>query len=80
MNFSQAVYAIGEDKRLVQLVLILSNPSTTDITIRVFSDDGSATGETLIICIMITVYWVSWYFMPHANQHLHSKISNFTSE
>ena len=56
MNFGQSVYTIGEDKRLVQLALILSNPSTTDITIRVLSDDGSATGETLIICIMITVY------------------------
>ena len=45
MNFDQSMYSTDEDKGSVQLVLILSSPSTTDITVRVFSDDGSATGK-----------------------------------
>ena len=49
VNFSQSTYGIDEDKGPLQLMLILSNPSTTNITIRVFSNDGSATGEKCII-------------------------------
>ena len=45
MNFDQSVYGIDEDKGLVQLTLILNSPSTTNITVRIFSDDGSATGK-----------------------------------
>ena len=45
VNFDQSTYSTDEDKGSVQLVLILSNPSATDITVRVFSDDGSATGK-----------------------------------
>ena len=48
MNFDQSTYAINEDKGSVQLLLGLSNPSTTDITVRVFSSDGSATGKDFI--------------------------------
>ena len=47
VNFDQSTYAINEDKGSVQLLLELSNPSTTDITVRVFSRDGSATGKDL---------------------------------
>ena len=47
VNFDQSTYSIDEDKGSVQLLLELSNPSTTDITIRVFSSDGSATGKDL---------------------------------
>ena len=51
VNFDQSTYGIDEDKGPVQLMLILSNPSTADITIRVFSNDGLATGEDFILFI-----------------------------
>ncbi|XP_065900323.1 adhesion G-protein coupled receptor V1-like [Dysidea avara] len=43
-NFNQSTYNVDEDDGPAQLVLVLSNPSSTDITISVFSTDGSATG------------------------------------
>ena len=45
VSFSQSMYNISEDAGPAQPVLILSNPSSTDITVVVFSTDGSATGE-----------------------------------
>ena len=44
-NFNQSTYNVGEDDGPAQPVLVLSNPSSTDITISVFSTDGSATGK-----------------------------------
>ncbi|XP_065899383.1 adhesion G-protein coupled receptor V1-like [Dysidea avara] len=44
INFNQSTYNIDEDDGPAQPVLVLSNPSSTDITISVFSTDGSATG------------------------------------
>ena len=45
VNFSQPVYHIVEDEGLLEVVVILSNPSAIDITITVFSNHGSATGK-----------------------------------
>ncbi|XP_065895682.1 sodium/calcium exchanger 1-like [Dysidea avara] len=45
ITFNQSTYTINEDDGLVTIVLILSNPSTTDITVQVLTTDGSATGE-----------------------------------
>ena len=45
VNFDQTVYNVDEDDGSAQPVLVLSNPSSTDITVVVFSTDGSATGE-----------------------------------
>ena len=45
MNFSQALYNIDEHEGQVQVMLILSNPSTADVVVTVFSDDGSAIGK-----------------------------------
>ena len=56
VNFDQSTYGIDEDKGSVQLLLELSNPSTTDITIRVFSSDGSATGK-FCCCNYSCIYW-----------------------
>ena len=55
VNFDQSVYSTDEDKGLVQLVLILSSPSITDITVRIFSVDGSATGKDLYY-VLIQLY------------------------
>ena len=43
--FNQSTYNVDEDDGPAQPVLVLSNPSSTDITISVFSTDGSATGK-----------------------------------
>ena len=48
MNFSQQLYNIDEYDGQVQVMLILSNLSTADVTITVFSNDGSATGKSVI--------------------------------
>ena len=42
--FNQSAYSVDESDVLYPL-LALSNPSLTDITVQVFSTDGSATGE-----------------------------------
>ena len=49
VTFTQSTYNVDEDDGPVQPVLILSNPSSTDITISVFSTDGSATGKDTLL-------------------------------
>ena len=49
--FTQTVYYVNEDAGPVQPILVLSNPSSTDITVEVFNTDGSATGEYCSILI-----------------------------
>ena len=44
VSFSLSAYTIDEDAGSVQPVLVLSNPSSTNITVQVLSTDGSATG------------------------------------
>ena len=45
VRFEQSTYSVDEDDGPAQPVLVLSNPSSTDITVEVFNTDGSATGE-----------------------------------
>ena len=45
VNFNQSTYSVNENDRILQPVLILSNPSSTDITVQVRSTDKTATGE-----------------------------------
>ena len=47
INFIQSTYNVDEYDGPAQPVLVLSNPSSTNITSSVFSTDGSATGEIL---------------------------------
>jgi len=49
VNFSNSNYVVGENDGRVQPMLILSNPSSTDITIRVDTADREAIGETMIL-------------------------------
>ena len=49
--FSETMYSVNEDGGPAEIRLALSNPSSTDITIQVFSTDGSATGEYCSILI-----------------------------
>jgi len=43
--FSQSTFIINENAGPAQPVLVLSNPSSTDITVQVLNIDGSASGE-----------------------------------
>jgi len=47
VNFSQSNYNANENDELVQLMLVLSNPSSSDIIVYVDTIDREATGETL---------------------------------
>ena len=47
--FRNSMYSVNEDDKLIQPVLILSDPLSTNITVEVFSTDGSATGECQIV-------------------------------
>jgi len=49
INFQHPAYDVHEYSESVEPVLILSNPSSTDITISVFATDGTATGEYYFI-------------------------------
>ena len=44
ISFDQSAYSIAEDGGPVQPVLVLSNPSSVDITIRVIDTATTATG------------------------------------
>ena len=43
--FKHPLYSVDEGDMIVNPVLVLSNPSVTDITVQLFSTDGSATGK-----------------------------------
>ena len=45
VKFSQSTYSVNEDDGLVQPVLVLSNPSSTDITVQVRDNSNTTTGE-----------------------------------
>ena len=45
VSFNQSTYNVDENAGPAQPVLVLSNPSSTDITVQVFSANGTATGE-----------------------------------
>ena len=45
LRFNQTTYRINENDGSIQLVLVLSNPSLTDITIQVIDSEVSATSH-----------------------------------
>ena len=51
VSFEQSMYSVNENAESAQPVLVLSNPSSTDITVQVTNTDGSATGEYCSILI-----------------------------
>ena len=55
MTFEQLAYNVNEDAGPAQPILVLSNSSSTDITVQVTTTDGSATGEYSSILIIIMV-------------------------
>ena len=53
VSFEQLTYTADEDDEKIELVLVLSNPSSSVITVQVLSTDGSATGKQLTISCTI---------------------------
>jgi len=53
VNFSQSTYSVGEDNGSVQPVLVLSNPSMTDITVEIEYINGATTGMLFLILQVI---------------------------
>ena len=45
VSFNQSTYSVDEDDGPAQPVLVLSDPSSTDITVQVESNDITATGK-----------------------------------
>jgi len=45
VSFSQSTYSVDEDDGPAQPVLVLSNPSSTDITVQVRDTENTATSE-----------------------------------
>ena len=45
VRFDQSTYSISEGDGPLQPVLILSNPSSTDITLQIRTNDNTTTGE-----------------------------------
>ena len=45
MSFKELTYFVDEDDGAAELVLLLSDSLSTDVTIQVVTTDGSATGE-----------------------------------
>lgn len=43
--FSELAFNVHEENGLAQLILILTNPSSVDIHVRVLNTDGTATGK-----------------------------------
>ena len=56
MRFSQSAYSVNEGAGAAQPVLVLSNPSSTDITAVVYSTNGTAFGKyTKSECLIYTL-------------------------
>ena len=53
VSFEEQVYDANENNETVEPVLVLSNSSSSVITVQVFSTDGSATGKQLTISCTI---------------------------
>ena len=55
VSFEQQNYNVNETDGKVEPVLVLSKPSVADITVEVFSTDGSAAGKLLTILNLYTM-------------------------
>ena len=53
VSFENLTYTADEDDEKIEPVLVLSNPSSSVITVQVFSTDESATGKQLTISCTI---------------------------
>jgi len=65
VSFSKSNYGVNENDGVVELILVLSNPLSSDVTIRITTFDREATGKGLMHIIF-------------SSTHTHSTPKNFT--
>ena len=51
ISFNQSVYDADEENKLIQIVLILTNPLPNNTVVQVISNNINATGKLISICI-----------------------------
>ena len=64
ISFNELIYFVNESNETVELLVILSNPSATDITVQIMSSDVTAISKYahnhnllhMNICIYIYIY------------------------
>ena len=61
VNFNQSAYSVYENDGYVQPVLVLSKPYSSDFTITIREDSGTASGELGIYNLQITRRVVDMY-------------------
>ena len=47
ISFNQSMYSVNENEGSIQPVLVLSNPSSTDVTVQVTDEEGTASGKQI---------------------------------
>ena len=65
ISFNQLTYYVNENNETVELMATLSNPSTTDITVQIISNDITAMSKFTYVCIVL----------PHLTKYIHKYIS-----
>ena len=58
VNFDQSMYSIDESSGQVLITVFLDEPPSTDITVVVFTTDGSATGKHTTTVILVDSFIV----------------------
>ena len=53
--FNQSTYSVNESSGPVQPVLVLSNPSTVNISVQLMNNDNTAIGKQSVILINVSV-------------------------
>ena len=51
ISFNQSTYNINEDIGTVKLVLVLSNPSSTNTSVEIIESQGTATSKHILILL-----------------------------
>ena len=57
VSFGQGMYTINENAGVVQVSLILSNPSSTVVSVNVFNTNVTANGKYISSRLFISSYW-----------------------
>ena len=55
VSFNQSTYSVNENSGPVQPVLVLSSPSTVNISVQIMNNDNTASGKQSVILINVSV-------------------------
>ena len=74
ISFNQSTYNVAEDNGLAQPILVLSNPSSLDVTIQVLDNSVTATRKSSTMHSIINLLqYVTWSVTT-----LHDTMQNLT--